>query len=106
MPDLDDLLPAIFEALGLRNLPASERAKGCARVGFGALLVGLSAAGAWQMRGYPASLHFRVAGVAVFVGLAAFGLFNVVLRRPWRWPGCLFLLAFAGLFAGRILLGP
>lgn len=106
MLDLDDLVEAILDGIGLRNLPASKRAQGCVRVGFGMLLVLLSAAGAWKTLDYPASLHFRIAGVALFVALGSFGLFNVVLRRPWRWPGCLFVLAFIGLFAVRIVLGP
>ena len=106
MLDLDDLVEAIGEAVGLRNLPASKRTQGCVRVGFGLLLVGLSAAGDWKTLGYPASLHFRLAGMALFVALAAFGLFNIVLLRRWRWPGCLVVLTFVGLFAVRILLGP
>jgi hypothetical protein len=106
MLDLDDLVEAIGEAVGLRNLPASKRTQGCVRVGFGLLLVALSAAGAWKMSDYPASLHFRLAAVLLFVALGAFGLFNIVLLRRWRWPGCLVVIAFVGVFAVRFVLGP
>jgi hypothetical protein len=106
MPDLGDLLEALADAAGLRNLPVSERTRGCVRVGFGVLLAALTLTGAWQMLRYPASLHFRLAGTALFVAIAAFGIFNIVLLRRWRWPGCLVLVALAGIFAVRILLGP
>ncbi|HLF55846.1 MAG TPA: hypothetical protein VI942_03270 [Thermoanaerobaculia bacterium] len=106
MLDLDDVLEALFEGVGLRGLPASKRTQGCVRVFFGTVLCGLSLVGAWKTLDYDASLHFRVAGATLFLALAAFGLLNIVFLRKWRWPGCLFVLAFFGLFAVRILFGP
>jgi hypothetical protein len=43
---------------------------------------------------------------ALFVFLACFSLFNIALKRSWRWPGAGFVLSFVALFATRILCGP
>jgi hypothetical protein len=103
--DLDDVIGDLLADVGRRALPRSRRAQGCARVFFGLLMFGLGLVGAWHTTGYDASLAFRLAGVALFLAMAAFGLFNVVLLRRWRWPGCLFVLAFVGLFVASILFG-
>jgi hypothetical protein len=42
----------------------------------------------------------------MFAGVAAFSLFNVALRRAWRWPGLLVIASFVTLFLSRVLLGP
>jgi len=102
---LDDLLEGLLEGLGHHAIPTSRRAQSCFRIAFGLLLVGLSGAGVWKTWTYPAGLPFRLAGMALFAALALFGLLNMVLLRPVRWPGCLVLLAFVGLFAVRLLFG-
>jgi hypothetical protein len=103
---LDDVFEAVLEIVGLRALPDSKRAQGCVRVFFGLLIFALGLAGAWHTIDYDASLHFRVAGIALMLSIALFGLFTVVLLRRWRWPGCLIVLAFFGLFFVRIVFGP
>lgn len=84
----------------------SKRGAQVARVLFGLLLVGLAIAGAVVVAGLPAGIAFRSAGVALFAALAAFGLFNLVLHLPWRWPGRAVLAALVLLFVVRIVFGP
>jgi hypothetical protein len=99
--DLDDL----FDGFAL-DLGRSKRVRALLRVLFGLLGVGLSAAGAWHMGGYEASLHFRLAALLLFVFMGAFFLVNVILawRASWPWKG--FVAAFVLLFVVRIVLGP
>jgi hypothetical protein len=99
--DLDDLLDGIGPEIG-----KSKRAHWVVRVLFGLLGVALSAAGAWHMVGYDASLHFRLAAVALFVFVGAFFLVNVTLARRASWPWKGLLAAFVLLFVVRIVLGP
>jgi hypothetical protein len=100
MVDLGDLLDGFGPDL------KSNRPQRVIRVLFGLLGLVLSAAGAWQMRGYDAGLHFRIAAVILFFFLGAFFLVNVILARnaSWSWKGL--FLTFALLFVVRILFGP
>ena len=99
--DLDDL----FDGFG-PDLFKSKRAQGVLRVFFGLLGTGLAAAGAWHTLGYEASLHFRLAAVALFVFMGAFFLVNVTLLRRASWPWKGFVAAFVMLFVVRIVFGP
>jgi hypothetical protein len=99
--DLDDL----FDGLDL-DLFKSKRAKGVLRVFFGLLGTVLSVVGAWHTLGYEASLHFRLAAVALFVFMGAFFLVNVTLLRRASWPWKGFAAAFVMLFVVRIVFGP
>jgi hypothetical protein len=99
--DLDDLLdgfgPSPFK---------SKRAQAVLRVFFGLLGTALAGAGGWHMLGYEASLHFRLAAVALFFFMGAFFLVNVTLLRKASWPWKGFVAAFVLLFVVRIVLGP
>ena len=99
--DLDDLFDFIEP-----NILKSKRAQSVMRVLFGLVGTALSAVGAWHTLDYDASLHFRLAGVALFVFLGAFFLVNVTLARKSTWPLKGFAAAFVMLFVVRILLGP
>ncbi len=99
--DLDDL----FDGIGF-DISRSKRAQWLIRVLFGLLGTALSAAGAWHMRDYDASLHFRLAAVALFVFLGAFFLVNVTLLRKASWPWKGLVAAFVMLFVVRIVFGP
>jgi hypothetical protein len=99
--DLDDLLDGIGPDIG-----KSRRAQWVVRVLFGLLGTGLAAAGAWHMLSYEASLHFRLAGIALFVCMGALFLVNVTLLRRASWPWKGFVAAFVLLFVVRIVFGP
>ena len=99
--DLDDLLDGIGPDIG-----KSKRAQWVVRVLFGLVGTALSAVGAWHTLGYDASLHFRLAGVALFVFLGAFFLVSVTFARRASWPWKGFLAAFVLLFVVRIVFGP
>lgn len=100
MVDLGDMLDGFGPDL------KSKRAQALIRVLFGLLGLVLSAAGAWHMRSYDASLHFRIAGAILFFFLGAFFLVNVILtsKASWSWKG--FILSFVLLFVVRIVFGP
>jgi hypothetical protein len=100
MVDLDDLLDGIGPDL------KSKRAQTVIRVLFGLLGLLLSAAGAWHMLGYDASVHFRLAAVVLFFFVGAFFLVTVILASKASWPWKGFLLSFVLLFVVRILFGP
>jgi len=106
LDDLDEVLGELLVRAGMRKVGGGRRTRGCLRAFFGLLLAGLSVAGVWKTMTYDASLHFRLAGAALFAALALFAVVNVLLLRRTRLPGCLVLLAFFALFAVRILLGP
>ncbi len=99
--DLDDLLDGVGPDIG-----TSKRAQWVVRVLFGLLGTGLGVAGAWHMLDYEASLHFRLAAVALFVFMAAFFLVNVTFLRRASWPGKGFVAVFVLLFVVRIVFGP
>lgn len=98
--DLDDLLESI--ELGGK---AGPRTGAVFRILFGLVGLFLSGAGIYHLLNYDAGLAFRLAGATLFFFLGCFCLFNVVLLRPWKWPGWLLLLSFAGLFVVRIVFG-
>jgi hypothetical protein len=75
------------------------------RVLFGLLGLFLAGAGIYHVLSYDAGLAFRAAGATLFFFIACFCAFNVVLLRPWKWPGRLTLLSIAGLFVVRIVFG-
>ena len=106
---LDDLLAQIFGEAAFGRLGRSRRARLLARVFFGLLGAGLGVAGVVHFllkTGLTNNTAMHGSMVAMFVFLACFSLFNVVLARKWRWPGRLFIASFVALFLSRILLGP
>lgn len=52
------------------------------------------------------SYHFKFMAALNFACLGSFCLFNVVLLRPYRWPGRLFVLSIVLLFLVRVVYGP
>lgn len=92
--------------LGGRGRPR-PRLQAALRIGFGLLGLGLSLVGIGHLLG-PQSplpvLAWQLAGALLFLALGCFCLFNVVLLRPWRWPGRLTLLALPLLFLVRLLI--
>ncbi len=84
----------------------SKRVETLIRILFGLLGVVLCAAGMVKTLAYDAGLAFRMAGAFMFAMLACFCGFNIVMLTKWKWPGRLFLLSLALLFAVRIIFGP
>jgi hypothetical protein len=101
--DLDDLLDGI--GFG-SSRPLTERKQRLVRFLFGLVLAVLCTFGAVHVFGTEGGLAFRLAGVAMFASLAAFGLFSIGFGVAVRQLGCLFVLSFVALFAVRILFGP
>ncbi len=103
---LDDILESAVESIDVG--PSSKRGQWIVRVLFGTLGLALSVAGAYKMLVIGvdgASTHFNIASSLIFFALGAFCLFNVILARPWRWPGLAFVLSFVVLFLVRVLFG-
>lgn len=105
------LTEIIFELIGeaaFGRLNRSQRAQVLLRVFFGLVGTFLGLAGAYH---FIASVEIsnkamHASMVALFLFIALFSLFNVVLKRPWRWPGLGIVVSFILLFVTRIALGP
>lgn len=85
----------------------TPRSQAVARIVFGALGTGLSAAGAvhlWVAGSIP-GLPLRVAASGFMLGLASLWLFNVMLAKPWRWPLWCVGLGLPLVFVVRIVFG-
>ncbi|UCF92110.1 MAG: hypothetical protein JSW39_28235 [Desulfobacterales bacterium] len=101
---LGDILGEIFGEI-VFGADSSQRTQAVMRVLFGLLGVILSIAGIVKTVSYDAGLAFRLAGVFMFLMLACFCSFNVVLLRKWKWPGRCLLLSLPALFAVRLIFG-
>jgi hypothetical protein len=102
---IDDILAGIFGEVMLGRAGSSRRAQLLARLFFGFLGAGLSAAGVAQFHIRNTGRHtaMSLSVVAMFVFLGCFFLLNVALARKWRWPGVLFAISFVSLLATSVL---
>jgi len=105
---LGDILEGLFEGYIRSRGTPSRRWRILARLFFGALGAGLAAVGAIVIAGRAdkGTLPFRLSTILMFVAMASFFLFNVMLARKWPWPAILFVLGFVLMFATRIAFGP
>jgi hypothetical protein len=106
---IGDLLEALGEGIVVGKGEPSRRAQVLFRLFFGLLGTGLAAAGGIHFSSaseLTSNVAMRLSMVVLFGALGCFCLFNVALLRTWRWPGRLFLISLAALFATRILFGP
>ena len=104
---LGDLIAGLVEGYVASRIRPSWRWQLAARLFFGALGTGLSAAGAIVIAGRmdTANTPLRLSAILLFASMGAFCLFNIMLARRWRWPGLLFVVCFALVFMTRILFG-
>ena len=106
---LDDFIGQLVGEAMFGRLNRSRRAQLLFRLFFGLLGAVLGLAGAVHFlarsdgTGNPA---LRVIMAGMMICLACFSLFNVAFRRPWRWPGVLFIASFVALLVVRIAFGP
>lgn len=106
---IDEILAEIFGQVAFGRLTPSRRTQLLVRLFFGLLGAALGILGAVHFASRPdlaSNAALRLSLVSTFVFLASFSLFNVGLGRPWKWPGRLFVLSFAAVFATRLLFGP
>jgi predicted acyltransferase len=105
---IGDILAGIFGEVVFGRLSRSRRFQLLARLFFGFLMAGLGLSGAiWlAYEEDTGNIIVHASGVALFVFVACFGLFNVALARRWRWPGMCVVLSLIAMFASRIVLGP
>jgi hypothetical protein len=106
--DLDDLLGRIFAESVLGGLGRSRRVQLLLRMFFGLLGAGLCLAGALHFLVNPPSagspaLHASMVGL--FVSVASFFGFNVMLARPWTRPIIAIVASVVAMFAVRLLIG-
>lgn len=104
---IGDLLEALFEGFAGRERIPSKRGQIVARLFFGLLGTSLAIAGfiKFATESSTSNVALQASMLSVFIFLACFCLFNVILAHPWRWPGRLLLLSFVMLFVTRILFG-
>jgi hypothetical protein len=104
---IDDLLGDLLGEAAFGRLSRSRRAQLLARLFFGGLGALVGGAGAIYMLWNPRTTNalFLLSTVALFICLACFWLFNVGLRRPWKWPAVGFGLSFVLMFVSRIAFG-
>ena len=106
---LGELVAGLIGEAAFGRLGRSQRAQVVFRVGFGLLGFALGVAGAihfWRLPEPITNLPMLVSMIAFFVTFACFWLFNVAMKRRWRWPGLGTIMSFVALFATRILFGP
>jgi hypothetical protein len=106
--DLDDLLGRIFAESVLGGLGRTRRAQLLCRMFFGLLGTGLCLAGACHFLVNPPSagspaLHLSMVGL--FLAVASFFGFNVMLARRWTWPIIAIVASLVAMFAVRLLVG-
>jgi len=102
--DLGDLLGELFEGIG-GSSQLSSRGQRVVRFLFGGGLAVMCLFGAAYVLRDDVGLPFRLAGAAMFLTLAGFGLFGIAFGRGVKLFGCSFLVALVGVFAVRILFG-
>jgi hypothetical protein len=87
----------------------SKRTQTILRIAFGVLGTSLAAIGMWHAlfgaKFEADGLLFRLAMVNVFAFVGFFSAFNVVLHKPWRWPGRGVLASLVLLFVVRLAFG-
>ena len=103
---IGDLLAGLIQGY-ISSRTASERWQIVIRVSFGAIgcvlaLMGIITFG--FQRAEP-SRPLRLTIVLLFISLAAFCFFNVILLQRWRWPGVLFAASFVAMFVARLFWG-
>ena len=106
---IDDILGELLGEAAFGKLSKSRRAQLLFSLFFGLLGTVLGILGAVHFLRQPDLTQngpLRVCMGGLFIFLACFSLFNVGLRRKWRWPGILFVVSLVGLFVARILFGP
>ena len=105
---IDDLLAGVFGEALFGRLRQTARSTLILRLVFGLLGAGLGLAGALYVPATVSSSNTALVGTitALFISLASFFVFNVMLARPWRWPGLCFLCCLVLVFVIRIVLGP
>ena len=105
---IGEILAELVGEAAFGRLGRSQRIQVALRVGFGLLGTFLGVAGAvhfWRTPGSISNPSLHASMQALFAFLACFSLFNIALKRSWRWPGAGFVLSFVALFATRILGG-
>ena len=105
---LDDVLAGFFGEALFGRLRQTPRSTLIVRLFFGLIGTGLGLAGAFYLPASVSSSNGALVAAmrALFVSLAGFFLFNVMLARPWRWPGLSFLCCLVLVFVIRIVFGP
>jgi hypothetical protein len=106
---LDDLVGQLVGEAMFGRLSRSRKAQLIVRLFFGLLGTALGVTGAMYFAtraDLTANPALRAMMAGTFVFLACFSMFNVAFRRPWRWPGLLFIASFVAMFVVRIAFGP
>lgn len=106
---LDDLIGHLVGEAMFGRLSPSRRAQLLFRLFFGLLGAGLGVTGlVYFLTRADVTINpaLRASMAGMFLGLACFSLCNVGFRRPWRWPGALFIASFVAMFIVRLGFGP
>ena len=104
---IGELLAGLLQGYLASRTP-SQRWQTVVRVFFGAIgcVLALMGVVTFGFQRVDPSLPMRLTIVLLFISLAAFCFFNVMLLLRWRWPGVLFAASFVAMFVTRLLWGP